>query len=156
MKAPVSVITAMILACSSGISLAETYTRDTISITDPWSRETPPGVSKGVAYMKITNNGDSPVTLIDAETTGAADVTLHQSRQKGELVTMEHVEGGLTIPAGETVALEPRGYHFMLEELGQALVRNESVAMTVFFEGADAVDIRVRVMSIDEMDHSHH
>jgi copper(I)-binding protein len=156
MKAIVWAITATILVLSNAAALAETYTRGAVSIIDPWSRETPPGVSRGVAYMMITNHGDSVVTLTGAKTTRAGDVTLHQSRMKGDLVTMEYVEGGLTIAAGETVALEPRGYHFMLDDLDRALVRNESVAMTVFFDGADAVDINVRVKSLGDMDHMDH
>jgi len=156
MKAIVSVTTAMILGLFSAAALAETYTEGAISVIDPWSRETPPGVSKGVAYMKIANNGDSEVTLTDAETTKAGGVSLHQSKMKGDLVTMEYVEGGLKIPAGETVALEPRGYHFMLDDLDRGLVRNESVAMTLFFDGADAVNIKVRVKSVGDMDHTGH
>jgi copper(I)-binding protein len=146
----------MIMFLLSAAALAETYTEGALTISDPWSRETPPGVSKGVAYMKITNNGDSSVPLTDAETTKAGDVTLHQSKRKGDLVTMEYVEGGLTIPAGETVALEPRGYHFMLDDLDRGLVRNESVAMTLFFEGTSAMNIKIRVKSIGDMDHMGH
>ncbi|WP_168215584.1 copper chaperone PCu(A)C [Marinobacter confluentis] len=153
MKAIFTVLTATILAFGAGAALADSYTQGNITITDPWSRETPPGVSKGVAYMKITNNGDVAVTLIDAETTKTGDVTLHQSRMNGDLMTMRYVEGGLSIPAGETVELRPGGYHFMLEELDRGLVRNESVAMTVFFEDAEAVNIKLQVKSAGEMHH---
>jgi copper(I)-binding protein len=153
MKAIFSMITAMLMTFGAGTVAAETYTEGSISISDPWSRETPPGVSMAVAYMNITNNGDSPVTLIGAATTKASDVTLHQSMTNGDMVTMELVQGGLSIPAGETVVLEPRGYHFMMEDLDRGLVRNESVAMTVTFEGAEAVNIKVQVKSMGDMDH---
>lgn len=156
MKAGVSAITVMILVLSFTAAVAETFTRGDIAITDPWSRETPPGVSVGVAYMTITNDGNSAVTLTGAQTSAAADVTLHQSRMEADLVTMGQVDGGLTIAAGETVALEPRGYHLMLEDLGHRLARNESLSMTVQFDGADAMDIRVRVRSLDEMGHMGH
>jgi copper(I)-binding protein len=153
MKALSSLITAMILALGSAVALADSYTGGNITITDPWSRETPPGVSKGVAYMTITNNGDTEVTLVDAETTKSGDVSLHQSKTDGDLVTMQHVHGGLAIPAGQTVELKPLGYHFMLEELNRGLVRNESVAMTVFFEGNEAVNIKLQVKSAGQMHH---
>lgn len=153
MKAIFAMITATILTLGAGTALAETYTQGSLTISDAWSRETPPGVSKGVAYMNISNNGETPVTMIGAETTKAGDVTLHRSKVDGDLVTMEYVEGGLTIPAGETVSLEPRGYHLMLEDLDRGLVRNESVAMTVFFEEAEAVSIKLQIKSMGEMDH---
>lgn len=153
MKAIFLMITAMLMTFAAGVVAADTFTEGAISISDPWSRETPPGVSRAVAYMKITNNGDSPVTLTGAATTRVRDVSLHQSRTEGDLVTMRLVEGGLSIPAGGTVSLEPRGYHFMLEGLDRGLVRNESVAMTVFFDGAEAVNIKVRVKSVGEMHH---
>jgi copper(I)-binding protein len=66
---------------------------------------------------------------------------------------MQHVHGGLAIPAGQTVELKPLGYHFMLEELDRGLVRNESVAMTVFFEGNEAVNIKLQVKSAGQMHH---
>ncbi|MDI9246062.1 copper chaperone PCu(A)C [Marinobacter sp. CHS3-4] len=153
MKAFTSIVTAIILSLVASATIAGSFTNGSITITDPWSRETPPGVSKAVAYMNIANNGDSDVTLTDAEVTKAGDVTLHQSKVDGDMVTMRLVEGGLTIPAGESVSLEPRGYHFMLEDLDRGLVRNESVAMTVFFDGADAVNIKVQVKSMGAMDH---
>lgn len=155
MKTIVAMITAMLMTFSAGALAADTFTAGPMSISDPWSRETPPGVSKAVAYMTITNNGDSPVTLIGAATPKAGDVTLHQSKTNGDMVTMKLVQGGLSIPAGETVALEPRGYHFMMEDLDRGLVRNESVAMTVTFEGAgaEAVNIKVHVKPAGAMDH---
>jgi len=153
MKTIFLMITAMLMTSGSGVVAADTFTEGPISISDPWSRETPPGVSRAVAYMDITNNGKSPVTLTGAATNKARDVSLHQSKTEGDLVTMKLVEGGLSIPAGATVSLQPRGYHFMLEELDRGLVSNESIAMTVFFDGAEAVNIKVRVRSVGEMHH---
>lgn len=153
MKTISLIITTMILTFSAAVTLADSYTQGNITISDAWSRETPPGVSMGVAYMTITNNGDTAVILMDAETPKADDVSLHQSKMNGDLMTMEHVHEGLTIPAGGSVELKPHSYHFMLEDLDRGLVRNESVAMTVFFEGAEAIHIKLQVKSAGRMGH---
>ncbi|MDL0430483.1 copper chaperone PCu(A)C [Marinobacter sp. TBZ242] len=148
----------------STTALAQEYTEGKIAIDYPWSRPTPPGVPMGVGYMAITNHGDSDVTLIDASTSRAKSVSIHESTMKNGTMSMRPLKEGLTIPGGETVELKPHSYHLMLEKLQSPLKEGESIPLTLNFEGAADMDIRLDVKPLDGgmqkkepgMDHSGH
>ncbi|NMT64222.1 copper chaperone PCu(A)C [Marinobacter orientalis] len=148
----------------STTALADEYTTGTVTINNPWSRPTPPGVPMGVGYMAITNHGDSDVTLTGAATPRAKDVSIHESTMKDGTMSMRPLKDGLNIPAGETVKLKPHGYHLMLEKLDAPLQEGQSIPMTVNFSGAETMAIELDVAPLDgdmqrkeqEMDHSGH
>jgi periplasmic copper chaperone A len=52
---------------------------------------------------------------------------------------------GLDIPAGETVALEPGGYHLMLLDLATDLEPGQEFEVTLRFEGAGERTVTVTV-----------
>jgi copper(I)-binding protein len=58
---------------------------------------------------------------------------------------MRMVEGGIPIPAGKTVKLEPGGYHLMLKKLKEPLKEGDSVPVTLTFEKAGPVDVTLAV-----------
>ena len=88
-----------------------------IQIDHPWSRPTPPGTPMGVGYMTITNHSDQAITLVGAETPRAGHVSIHETSMHEGVMRIQPVDGGLVIPAGETVELKPHSYHLMLEKL---------------------------------------
>lgn len=148
----------------SSTALANEYTEGEITIGQPWSRPTPPGVPMGVGYMAITNNGDSGVTLVGATTPRAKSVSIHESTMTDGTMSMRPLKDGLTIPGGETVELKPHGYHLMLEKLEGPLKEGESIPVTLNFEGAADMEVKLDVEPLDggmqkkegEMDHSGH
>ncbi|GHD54205.1 hypothetical protein SAMN05216429_1062 [Marinobacter persicus] len=128
-----------------------------VGIADPWTRPTPPGTPMGVGYMEISNHTDEEIRLVGAETPKAGHVSIHETVMDGDIMRMQSVKGGLAIPAGETVKLEPMSYHLMLEQLKSPITEGEPVPVTLEFEGADSVDVELRVQSMDgskQMDHS--
>lgn len=145
-------------------ALAQEYTEGNITIENPWSRPTPPGVPMGVGYMAITNHGDSDITLTSATSHRAEKVSIHESTMKDGTMSMRPLKDGLPIPAGETVELKPHGYHLMLEKLKGPLKAGESVPLTLTFEGAADMNIELNVEPLDGgiekkengMDHSGH
>jgi hypothetical protein len=66
---------------------------------------------------------------------------------------MTPVEGGLTIPAGGTVMLEPGGYHVMFVDLTTPLEVGDTVSITFTFEDAGelSVDAEVKPFVEEEM-----
>jgi hypothetical protein len=54
----------------------------------------------------------------------------------GEL-KMQQIAGGLLIPAGQSIQLEPGGNHLMLMQLTKDLLAGEEISVTFSFEGAD-------------------
>lgn len=130
--------------------MAHEYTTGPLTIDHPWSRPTPPVVPMGAAYLTITNNGTSAVTLVSASTPRAEAVSIHQNRMHMEMLSMEPLPEGLMIGAGETVELKPRGYHLMLERIDRPLEEGERVPLTLRFEGAPEIEVELAVQPLAE------
>ena len=128
-----------------------------ISVADPFARATPPGAGASAAYMVLRNAGPDD-RLIAARTDAARRVELHTHILDADGVArMREVEGGIALPAGETVTLAPGGLHVMLMGLTGPLVEGESVALTLVFEkaGEMAVDAPVKAVAPMGMGHGH-
>ncbi len=131
------------------LASAHDYSRESVRVDHPWSRPTPPGVTVGVGYMSISNNGDTDVTLIAAESANAGQVSIHQSTMVGGVMRMEPLPQGLVIPAGTTVDLKPHSYHLMLEQLSGQLMEGERVPLTLEFDNAPSMNVELAVEPLD-------
>ncbi len=138
-----------------GTAQAESFTRGDLTVDDPWTRPTPPGVTMGVGYMSIHNGGSTDVTLTGAASAKSDKVTLHESVTNNGVVSMQFQEDGIRIPAGETVMLKPHGYHLMLEGLDRGIQRNAAVPVTLSFDGAEAMNIELYAKPMDEATSEH-
>jgi copper(I)-binding protein len=119
---------------------------DALVITNIWARatqmaegmsEATPAMPMGevsAAYMNIANTGDHTVRLIAAASSVAAVVEIHETTMSGDVMQMRPVEGGIELPGGESVALEPGGLHIMLLELTAPLVAGEALSLTLTFD----------------------
>lgn len=99
------------------------------------------------AFMVITNNGTSDDRLLGGKTDVAAVVEVHEMKQQGEMMIMSPLVDGLPIPAGETVTLEPGGYHIMMIGLTKDLKPGETYELTVEFETAGEVTLTVPIFA---------
>jgi copper(I)-binding protein len=119
-----------------------------VTVGDPWAR---PGTAGGnsAIYMELTG-GDEDDALVGAEVSEAVatDAQVHETvMESGDMdsgdmgsdgdgsgmMSMQEVES-VAIAAGETVALEPGGYHIMLLELAEDLVVGDTVEVELSFE----------------------
>lgn len=99
----------------------------------------------GAAYMQIRNDGASADTLVGATTDVAQIVEIHTMAIDGGVMTMKPLPAGLEIPAGETVSLEPQGYHVMLINLTRDLRPGDQFQLTLAFANAGDVAVTVTV-----------
>jgi copper(I)-binding protein len=90
-----------------------------------------------------TDNGDA--TMNDGEM--AEDGMEDSEGAMDGAMTMRELEDGLALPAGETVNLEPGGYHVMLLDLPDPLETGETFDLTLEFESGES-----RVISIEVRD----
>ncbi len=116
-----------------------------ILILDPWVRPTLGQVPSSAAYMIISNRGRAEDVLVSLATPASRKATLHESLMQGGVMRMRPVRGGLRIPAGKTVKLAPGGLHVMLMGLTRTLRPGETIALTLRFEKAGPVTVRVPV-----------
>jgi copper(I)-binding protein len=105
------------------------------------------GSGTGAAFFTVTNNGAEDDRLVAAASDVAAAVEIHEMAMKDGTMQMSPLMDGLPIPAGETVVLEPGGYHIMLIGLKQDLKAGETFKMTVTFEKAGEVELEVPIFA---------
>lgn len=144
---------------------------DGLTIANPWARTSPMDTTYGAVYLELTSaDGDAlvgasvpedvagvveihetvPVDEADGEGMGDMDMSEEGSDTSettmagmGQM-TMQPIES-LELPAGETVSLEPGGYHIMLIELVAPLETGEEIEVTLTFESAGERTITVPV-----------
>ncbi|MBV7407908.1 copper uptake system-associated protein [Maritimibacter sp. DP1N21-5] len=160
MKTLTTALLGAFLAASAATPiLAHEFKAGNIQIQHPYAFEAPPTAMSAGGYLTLVNEGETPDRLVAVE----ADfdrVMLHLSEEKDGVATMTHVEG-IDIPAGETVALAPGGFHVMFMGLGgDPWEDGEKIPATLVFEQAGRVEVVFNVETRedapenhDEMDH---
>lgn len=105
-----------------------------------WVRPTPPGTTITAMYGTVVNAGKGARRLLRIHCDLAAAVEIHQTVNKGGMMHMEPVRGGVPIPAGGEVHFQPGGYHIMMIGLKAPIKPGETVRATLFFDdGGQAV-----------------
>ncbi len=114
------------------------------TIDRAWARATPGSATTGAVYFRI----ESPIDdrLIGVASPVARKSELHTHVEENGLMLMREVEGGLAVPAGQTVELKSGGLlHVMLIDLKQKLKVGDSFPLTVTFEKAGPCNVTVKV-----------
>ena len=91
-------------------------------------------------------------------TSGVKRVEIHEMSMENQVMKMRKLDGGLDIPAGETVELKSGGYHLMFIQPEQPYKEGDKVSATLEFEKAGKVDLEFPVtpQSGKSDDHSKH
>ena len=116
-----------------------------VKVSRAWTPATPPGAPTAVGYLTITNPGPRPDRLLSLSSPSAASVGLHLMSMDGGIMRMRPVEGGLVVPAGGAVQLEPGGYHLMFEGLKHPFKAGERLPLTLRFQRSGLIRTNVNV-----------
>lgn len=127
---------------------AHDYKAGALVIGHPWSRATPGGAKIAGGYLTITNTGTEPDRLVGGSLPRAGKFELHEMKMDGDVMKMRPLPNGLEIKPGETVELEPTGYHIMFVELTQPLKQGETIKGQLRFEKAGTVEVEYKVEPI--------
>jgi periplasmic copper chaperone A len=111
-----------------------------LSVEDPWVRESPPGTEVNGAYLALRNDGDEDVKLVRVGSPHFSRVEMHETVGEDERSRMRRVED-ITVPAGESVALEPGGLHLMLFTPRRSLEAGEHVTLTLEFDNGQLLEV---------------
>ena len=140
-----------LLALCPGLAAA-----DSLRIDDAWVRAMPPGQSVTAAYFTLVNESDSAVTVLEAQADAAGQVSLHRTRQRDGVMTMEHSDWP-TLAPGERVSLEPGGLHLMLKAIDDMPAAGETVELCLRTASArHCAAAVVRRGGAPAAQHSHH
>ncbi len=123
--------------------------RADVQVAHAWARATVPGQPAAGVFMELTPDADT--RLVDVESPAAEHAEIHEMAMQDNVMRMRQI-AALDLPAGQTVALAPGGYHIMLLGLAKQLKEGEQVALTLVFERdgqreAMKLDVPVRALT---------
>jgi len=137
-------------------AIAHEYKLGELVINHPVARETPPGVKVGAGYLTITNNGKNDDKLIFVTGIISPTIEIHTMSVENNIMKMQEIKGGLTIPAGQSVTLQAGGLHLMFMNLPQQLKDGEKYDVTLVFEKAGEIDVTFNVKKHKKEEHGEH
>lgn len=144
-KAMVPALAALAMASAA---LAHSNQAGSLAIQNPWSRETAPGQTVGGGFMTITNKAAAEDRLVSGTSPVATQVQLHTMTMDGGVMRMRQVQGGIAVPARGRLELKPGSYHLMFMGLKRPLRQGERFPVTLRFERAGSVTVRVLVQPV--------
>ncbi|MEM8599610.1 MAG: copper chaperone PCu(A)C [Bacteroidota bacterium] len=114
-----------------------------LTVENAWAR---PAAAGGNSALYVTLVGGSAAdTLVSAESAAVNVVEIHESFEtETGTMGMRPVEV-LAVPAGETVALEPGGFHVMLIDATADLIVGERVAAVLTFSQTGPVSVMAQI-----------
>ena len=130
-----------------GHDTGTTATAGDIAVEGAWARETTLGARAGAVYLTIDNGGDTDDRLVGAASEAAGRAGLHTHLMEDGVMKMRPVEA-VDVPAHGGAALKPGGFHVMLTGLKERLKQGATFPLTLDFEKAGKVEVRVKVEDI--------
>lgn len=134
-------------ACSASSSSSSSSPSGggSLTVTDAWARTSMSMDTAGAAYLTITNGTGQGDALIGVSTAAASSPEIHETTATGSGMMGMHPVDRIAIPAGQTVKLEPGGYHIMLIGLTGELKAGAKIELTLKFERAGEVKVTAEV-----------
>ena len=147
----------VILAASFAQLVAADQSTAELSVEGAWVRALPPTQSTTAAYLTLVNGGAQSVEVASASAEIAGRVEFHTTREVDGYVRMEQLPG-LSVPAGQSLALAPGGAHLMLLELARMPAVGETVRLCLRTASDQEIctDAEVRKSGLDHSSHQHH
>jgi len=101
-----------------------------LTISDAWIRPAPPTVTTMAAYLKLHNNTDADIIIVEASSPEFDEAMVHQTKVEEGVATMSHMDS-LIVPAKSSVELTPMGTHIMLIEADEPLAHGSSATIVL-------------------------
>jgi copper(I)-binding protein len=117
---------------------------DSITISDAYVRQAPPGSPATGAFMVLHNSGSKLVKLIKADNPVSQLTELHTHLHEGGMMKMRPVKD-IPIPAGGEARLQPGGLHIMLIDMKAPLLDGDQLPLTLSFDDGSSKVIKLPV-----------
>jgi copper(I)-binding protein len=121
---------------------------DEVQVSDAWGRPTPDAAVNTAFYMTIEDGGGGD-TLVAVATDACGMTQLHETTMTDGSMSMSEVDGGIAIPAGEGVTLEPGGLHVMCMNVTEPLEVGDTVDLELEFAEAGTVAVTAEIREGD-------
>jgi len=134
---------AIVWIAAAGIAALPAFAGE-LTVTNAWSRTTPPGVTVGVVYFTLKNDTGKSDRLLKLSTSVASKVQIHRTEILDGIARMREV-AVLHVYAGQTLEFAPNGMHVMLTGLKTPLVEGQKLDLELLFEVAGPRIVKVVV-----------
>jgi|SRR5690606_8484841 len=115
-----------------------------LEIDQAWARDTVGRTANAAVFMTIRSPAADRLVGASAEIAGETDLmTMTGGSEAMEMIYLDAID----IPAGEPVALDPRGLHVWLADLERPLIAGESFPLSLTFENAGERRVEVTVIA---------
>lgn len=114
-----------------------------LTISGAFARSSPMVAQAGAGFLKITNSGEADA-LIAFKSDICEKPELHTHINDNGMMKMRAVEK-IDVPANGEVELKPGGLHLMFVDLKERLQQGEMLDVTLVFEKAGEVTLKVPV-----------
>jgi protein SCO1/2 len=111
----------------------------------------PPTATTAAFYVTVRNAGTEADTLLGISTPAAERAMLHEMVMEGGVMRMVPLMGGIPLPPGATLRLEPGARHGMLEGLGSLPEPGGTVIVVLRFARAGEVPVPARLVSYEDV-----
>lgn len=148
-------LSAIALGAAVALAQAHEFKLGAITIGHPYARATAAGQATGGAFLTLANGGGAADRLLSVGADVAQSAELHSMSMEGNVMRMRAMPA-IELPAGQTVALQPGGWHIMLIGLKAPLKAGEHFPLKLRFEQAGELTVTVNVESAEaamEMKH---
>ena len=115
-----------------------------LTIESAFARPAPTG-GNGGAFLTVVNPGSTPDRLIAARSPVAPATELHETIDDNGVMKMRPAPGGFEVPAQGRLELQPGSKHIMFVGLTTPLTDGSEVEITLVFEKAGEVTLKVPV-----------
>ena len=135
-------VLASIAACSPG---AGGTASGALTVTDAWARPSTGMDMASAAYLTISNGTAQDDALLGVATPAARNPEIHETSADSSGMMAMHPVDRVDIPAGQTVTLQPGGFHIMLNDLTGDLTVGATIELTLTFEKAGDIQVTATV-----------
>ncbi|MDO9417216.1 copper chaperone PCu(A)C [Pararhizobium sp.] len=144
-----SLACAVILSLAATMASAHEFKLGDLEIIHPNSRAMLPGAKVGGGLLKIINYGTGDDRLVAITSPVSDDVQLHEMSMENDVMKMRKLDGGIAIPAGQTVELTSSGLHVMFMAVKEPFKDGDHIPATLTFEKAGTIDVEFNVGPAD-------
>ncbi len=143
-----AMVLSMVLGLGAGPGHAQGWQVGQMRVSDAFARATVVKQTAGAAYLQLENLGKTADKLVQVKSSVAETVELHTMLMEQDVMRMRQIDD-LPVPANGKVGMKPgAGAHVMFLGLKQPLVAGQEIPMTLVFEKAGQVEIKVKVKAI--------
>ncbi len=127
---------------------AQTEVAQNLHVSGAYIRTMPPGRNTTAGFLTITNHGTEDCKVIGASSPLSNRLEFHEHLHQDGMMRMRPVDGGVVLPAGETVTFKPGSLHIMLFNVEQKVVAGEVTQLQFNTDQCGSVEFSADVRSL--------